>query len=290
MLLHPETISKILDMAEADADQLLAFLSSDDEDGGGDYHEHDHHLLKNALLDSSSSFHSTVPTTQHKNKHIQTEPKVQDSFAYLVSEPSVHCVVFGRDKFAHKHPGNIFFRQLVSELREDYQSTKVRKKKASITRQIINAILSKGGRFLKKSSLENTEGWYQVDDVQVYEKVSHALRSAKPGCGKSSSMTMKNASSFSNSPAITMPVETPVQEGSFHDLMRRQSQILSSLKSGSAAYAPTPPQQSTNDMQVPQSTIHTMPVQQQQQQQQQQHHPPYPPYMPYHPSDYPYNN
>lgn len=279
MLIEPEPINAIirLNMDNADQPALMAMrlLSFDEDEDEVDFIEQGHHQRKTALIDSS--FCSTDPAPQRKNKVKPTKVPLQESLGHLTSEPSEHCVVFGRDKFAHKHPGNIFFRQLVSQLREEYQSTKVRRKKASITHQIINAITSKGGRFLKMNcSAENGGGWYQVGDTQVYEKVSHALRSAKPGCGKSSSsMMMKKASSFANSPAIVMPVETPVQEGNFHDLMKRQSQILSSLKSGSSSHAATQPSANHNYYAVDTRTPMMQPM----------HHP-YPPYMPYHPYSY----
>ena len=90
-------------------------------------------------------------------------------------------VLFGRNKNAHSHTGNKRFRQLIQELRQEYQDAHFRQEKSIITLKIIDIICTiRGGRFLKYDA---NEGWQCVSETDRYEKVSHALRSARaPAC------------------------------------------------------------------------------------------------------------
>ena len=145
-----------------------------------------------------------------------------------IREPDVLC---GRDKLAHTHPGNLHFRRLVSDHRSSYQGTKSRDEKARIIRIVISYISDKGGRFLKSRDEGGVNRWHELDATQVYDKVSHALRSAKPGA-RCHSLAKRAAAHHT---PIVMPVETEVHEGGFRDLLRRQTKILTSLKKASAA-------------------------------------------------------
>lgn len=92
-------------------------------------------------------------------------------------------VVCGRNKLAHCHPGNKDFRRLVSQHGDDYRNTKSRSHKKSLTCLVIETIHDKGGRFLKVVQWREDEPaqLVQASEEYVYEKVSHALRSSKPG-------------------------------------------------------------------------------------------------------------
>ncbi len=92
-------------------------------------------------------------------------------------------VVCGRDKVAHTHSGNKYFRHIIQSYRDRYQRAKRREEKSRITAEIISIVESRGGRFLKLG--EGNGNWVEVDAASVHEKVSHALRSAKdPGLMK----------------------------------------------------------------------------------------------------------
>jgi hypothetical protein len=98
-------------------------------------------------------------------------------------------VLFGRDKSAHHHPGNKRFRSIVQAYRETYQNATRRGEKNRITNDIIGLVRDHGGRFLRKydetlaTDTPRRVGdccWVEVkDSAVIYEKVSHALRSAK---------------------------------------------------------------------------------------------------------------
>ena len=74
--------------------------------------------------------------------------------------------------------GNKRFRELIQAFRKEYQDARLRREKRYITLQIIHIISSiRGGRFLKYDDQQNE--WYAVGKSERYEKVSHALRSAR---------------------------------------------------------------------------------------------------------------
>ena len=93
-----------------------------------------------------------------------------------------HDVLLGRDKRSHSHVGNKRFRELIQAFRKEYQDARFRREKNRITLQIIHIIVSiRGGRFLKYDEPQNE--WRAVGRSERYEKVSHALRSAREPAG-----------------------------------------------------------------------------------------------------------
>jgi len=95
-----------------------------------------------------------------------------------IGEDDVLC---GREKYATQHIGNKRFRNLVQTFRKQYQRTKQRREKGKITKQIIETIRASGGRFLKFDKAEAC--WTELAEEEIYEKVSHALRSARGPAG-----------------------------------------------------------------------------------------------------------
>jgi len=83
-------------------------------------------------------------------------------------------VLFGRGKKSNNHAGNIFFRQLVSNMVPHYMNcTKVQK--MSISKAIVDGIHKKGGRFLTPSP-KNPKIWVEVTGKSLRTKASQALR------------------------------------------------------------------------------------------------------------------
>ena len=102
-----------------------------------------------------------------------------------ITELSPADVLFGRGSGPNDHEGNIRFRQLVAERKDEYLATNHRQTKAKIAREIVDLILADHGRFLKK--VENADAqelgipkgldaWIIVDDDTVMEKAKQALR------------------------------------------------------------------------------------------------------------------
>lgn len=96
--------------------------------------------------------------------------------------PGDYDVLCGRDKTSFCHTGNKRFRVIVAMNFERYQNCATREDKTIITEEILEGIRECGGRFLK---LNKKTGEYNVvSSACAHEKVSHALRSAKPKSNK----------------------------------------------------------------------------------------------------------
>lgn len=94
-------------------------------------------------------------------------------------------VLFGRGSGPNDHEGNIRFRDLVAQRKNEYMATNHRQTKAKIAKSIVDAVLESQGRFLKKlepSEIEKLgypEGvdvYTIVDDATIMEKAKQALR------------------------------------------------------------------------------------------------------------------
>lgn len=78
-------------------------------------------------------------------------------------------------KSSYNNPGNEFFRKLIQTHRRMYRSTTVRDEKRKVIEYIIEEVHCRGGRFLRSEGDVS-----EIPHAQQYEKVSHALRSARP--------------------------------------------------------------------------------------------------------------
>lgn len=99
----------------------------------------------------------------------------------IISEEQVSPtdVLCGRGGGTNNHPGNKYFRILVSRYRPEYVIAK-KAQKSQIARRIVEEIRSRaaenlsGGRFLKRNIGNNT--WYDIGNKRATEKTSQALR------------------------------------------------------------------------------------------------------------------
>ena len=93
----------------------------------------------------------------------------------------------GKGKFTQAHHGNKQFRRIVQKYREEYQNTRFRDVKKRITNDIIDAVHQLSGRFIKLDDVDNGDLeaaishslFEEVTYDYQYQKVSHALRSAR---------------------------------------------------------------------------------------------------------------
>ena len=94
-------------------------------------------------------------------------------------------VLFGRGSGPNDHEGNIKFRDMVSAHKTEYMATNHRQTKAKIARSIVDTVLAKNGRFLKKAEPADLRGrilpngmdaYVAVSDETVMEKAKQALR------------------------------------------------------------------------------------------------------------------
>jgi hypothetical protein len=82
-------------------------------------------------------------------------------------------VLLGRGGATNNHDGNRRFRILVAENQREYLKARKRDK-VIIARRIVSIVQSKGGRFLKRGTEDNS--WVPVPDKRAQEKTSQALR------------------------------------------------------------------------------------------------------------------
>jgi hypothetical protein len=82
-------------------------------------------------------------------------------------------VLFGRGSGPNDHEGNIKFRDLVSAHKAEYMATNHRQTKAGIARSIVDTVLAKNGRFLKKAEAADMQGMSLPNGTDAYVAVSH---------------------------------------------------------------------------------------------------------------------
>jgi hypothetical protein len=123
-------------------------------------------------------------------KFIMTSSAVPNLY---VTDPNPHDVLLGRGSHLVKYEGNIEFRRLIHERKEEYISSVRHSQKDYIARDVISKVKSKNGRFLRKvdNPMEMkkynipaniTSAWVHVDEGVVVEKIKQAFRdSCKEG-------------------------------------------------------------------------------------------------------------
>ena len=96
-----------------------------------------------------------------------------------ITSPHHHDILSGRGNGANQHPGNIYFRNLITKNKYQYIHTGPSEKKL-ITKRIVAAIATRNppGRFLKQNP--QTELWEELDTEKVLKKTGQALREKAP--------------------------------------------------------------------------------------------------------------
>ena len=90
-----------------------------------------------------------------------------------MTEPRPDDVICGRGADARNHPGNRRFRSLIN-LHCDAYSSASKSEKTRITKTIVDDVVNKGGRFLKKDMA--TGSWNEIDSRSCREKTGQSLR------------------------------------------------------------------------------------------------------------------
>jgi len=126
---------------------------------------------------ASYCYHLICSSSQRESLHCfnptQINPCIQ--FHQWVIYYNDNDVLSGRGGRTNGHPGNISFREIVKEKKEEY--IKARKRhKPLIAREIVDNIRQKQppGRFLKKDKI--TSFWKDIGNKKAVEKTSQALR------------------------------------------------------------------------------------------------------------------
>ncbi|CAJ1934734.1 unnamed protein product [Cylindrotheca closterium] len=94
--------------------------------------------------------------------------------AVIVEQIGPHDVLFGPRL---DNPGNLRLRELVFSLSDEYDRTD-RGQKKNLVSQLVETIQEKGGRFLKRSTMDYGK-WEVVPDEAAHEKVSKQFRNIR---------------------------------------------------------------------------------------------------------------
>jgi len=118
--------------------------------------------------------------TKDEEEAIQAQFRADDNSEAnrrVVMNPREHDVLLGKSREALSHPGNGWYRILIQEHREKYQTAKRNVDKALIVQMILDEVARAQGRFLRLN--EEKQRWEIITTKEAYDKVAHALRNRK---------------------------------------------------------------------------------------------------------------
>ena len=113
-----------------------------------------------------------------------------DPTTKMTSSLNANDVLLGRGKGSSDYIGNVRFRSLVNERKEEYTGSDNYNEKSMIAREVYNEIHSRGGRFLKPAETASSGKnrlWCVASKSQALEKCKQALREKQQGEAKASS-------------------------------------------------------------------------------------------------------
>jgi hypothetical protein len=184
-----------------------------------------------------SNNQATTSSSEHSNNSDRPKVQVKPRGIGPVTNLTENDVLCGRGGRINGHTGNIQFRQICGEKRDEYFAPHIKKiDKAHIAARVVEHIrsMTPPGRFLKQDSA--TGHWYDIGDAKAMTKVGQAIRehtqkeeeeeSMEGGFGKVQALT----ESFSNEPLY--PGYDPLQ----FDTKPQPQQLVSSTK---LIYQPT---------------------------------------------------
>eukprot|EP00547_Thalassionema_nitzschioides_P006137 CAMPEP_0194213182 /NCGR_PEP_ID=MMETSP0156-20130528/13563_1 /TAXON_ID=33649 /ORGANISM="Thalassionema nitzschioides, Strain L26-B" /LENGTH=435 /DNA_ID=CAMNT_0038941155 /DNA_START=77 /DNA_END=1384 /DNA_ORIENTATION=- len=120
--------------------------------------------IEQFLALNHTSYHTTTTTTW------KSDPNTN----HLAVVPKEYDVLCGRGKYKTTHYGNQLLQKDMVDRYTDFIRANNRFEKSLLVRDCIQAVLRRGGRFLKKKN--NTGDWYVTGYPDARDKVSHALR------------------------------------------------------------------------------------------------------------------
>lgn len=103
-------------------------------------------------------------------------------------------VLFGRGKRAQNHPGNKYYRDVVSEIATQYKKCS-KQQKTALSNSIVYTIHNHGGRFLTPLP-EHANAWVEVVGLALRKKTSQALRDRTLNQKKNTEAHIKHVGRF----------------------------------------------------------------------------------------------
>ena len=149
-------------------------------------------------LKSNQDLESSTSTEQELESCTSTEHQLQSSIGYLeeyvepeedhkltnIQKPHKNDVLVGRGGLANTYPGNKHWRELMKDIRPEYNVTIMptignsgKKKKSALARLVVEAVRTRQsppGRFLAQD--KETDLWNDIGDKEARKKTSQALR------------------------------------------------------------------------------------------------------------------
>lgn len=143
-----------------------------------------HRAESHALPSDSNAFRFDFAPPPHPTEQRQSMEENQRRFTHhdrrchathetrASSYITANDIICGRGALSIHHPGNQYFRSLVKARQQEYAALS-RQDKSTIVREILQAIESRNGRFLRQMG---SGEWVEVHDAISYEKTCQALR------------------------------------------------------------------------------------------------------------------
>jgi hypothetical protein len=142
----------------------------------------DHVSSMIAFLATSSrqkdpTFHN-FPITEKRSDETNHE-ELKPSTLVRNNEVQRMDVLSGRGGKSNHHFGNKVFRNLVTAMKSDYQSSKSRTEKARVAESIVEKVYRMGGQFLCQNKACLEPQWCVMSKAEARRKTSQALRETR---------------------------------------------------------------------------------------------------------------
>eukprot|EP00547_Thalassionema_nitzschioides_P017220 CAMPEP_0194242946 /NCGR_PEP_ID=MMETSP0158-20130606/8326_1 /TAXON_ID=33649 /ORGANISM="Thalassionema nitzschioides, Strain L26-B" /LENGTH=242 /DNA_ID=CAMNT_0038978133 /DNA_START=137 /DNA_END=865 /DNA_ORIENTATION=- len=99
----------------------------------------------------------------------------------IVERPRPTDVLCGRGKICFEHKGNDSFRMLIAQHVDSYENSASKKAKMDVIMQVVDTVITRGGRFLVRDKEKAGGVWIDGGVKQGKKKTGHALRDALRG-------------------------------------------------------------------------------------------------------------
>jgi hypothetical protein len=121
------------------------------------------------------SYAAATPLKIPKPKRKATKSRSTSSSSknFINGKPTEVDVLCGRGGRTNHHTGNIQYLRMKEEIQDRYLAAS-KEEKTAISQELVDAIHSRGGRFLKLD--ERSNQWYEIDDRTARKKASQTLR------------------------------------------------------------------------------------------------------------------
>eukprot|EP00547_Thalassionema_nitzschioides_P013901 CAMPEP_0194252396 /NCGR_PEP_ID=MMETSP0158-20130606/27494_1 /TAXON_ID=33649 /ORGANISM="Thalassionema nitzschioides, Strain L26-B" /LENGTH=117 /DNA_ID=CAMNT_0038989799 /DNA_START=73 /DNA_END=423 /DNA_ORIENTATION=- len=92
----------------------------------------------------------------------------------IILFPQPNDVLCQTGKSTFEHEGNRYFRAIIEDKKASYQAAPDRRQKSLILEEVVQHILNRGGRFLKRKT--NKDHWVVASLRDAKDKSSYAFR------------------------------------------------------------------------------------------------------------------